>query len=118
MSFARVLSMPLSQLFGRRSVPQRRQAGRPRVGSTIFCSRFRMTVPAGFNEDLWQWLVAQGWQPLADNASRYRYRALPSNVVAALVDAPQEQRERLLALALRRALDQPAAAQPAPVEAA
>ena len=117
MSLARMFSVPLSQLFSRRATARKAPAGRPRVGSTIFCAKFRLTVPAGFSEDLWQWLAAQGWKPLADSVNRYHYRALPSNVVAALVDAPHEQRERLLSLAFRRALDQQAA-QPTPVEAA
>lgn len=107
MNFTRVLNMPLSRLFGRR-VPQRVSTRRPRVGSTICCAQFRMTVPIGFSQALWQWLNSQGWRVMPEADSRYRYRALPSNVVAAMVDAAPEQWEKLLTLAYRRALDQAA----------
>lgn len=109
MSLARIFGTSIGQLFGRRVAARSAPTRRPSQGATICCSKFRLTVPAGFNDELWQWMASQGWQPLADRDSRYRYRALPSNVVAALVDAPEEQRERLLALGLRRALDQQAA---------
>lgn len=110
MTLSRMFSTPLGELFGKKpgmapmagtTAPM--PSVRPRVGATICCAGFRLTVPVGFNEDLWQWLAAQGWRPMADKENRYRYRALPSNLVAALVDAPQEQREKLLSLGLRRA---------------
>jgi hypothetical protein len=80
----------------------RRAPALPRIGATVCCAQFRMTVPVGFSADLWQWLVAQGWRELDPSESRYRYRALSSQLVAALVDAPTEQRERVLTLALKR----------------
>jgi hypothetical protein len=107
MTLSSMFNKPLGELFGRKpAVAAPVSTARPRVGATICCSQFRMTVPVGFNEDLWQWLSAQGWRPMAEKENRYRYRALASNVVAALVDAPVEQREKLLSLALRRAADQ------------
>jgi len=106
MSLARFFTAPISSFLpGRRSAKplSRRQ---PPIGTTLCCNQFRMTVQAGFSRDLWHWLVAQGWRPLPEGDNRYRYRAVPSNVVAALVDAAPEERERLLALGMRRALDQ------------
>lgn len=104
MTLSRMFSTPLGELFGKKAAAAARMpTERPRVGATICCAQFRMTVPIGFNDTLWQWLAAQGWRPMDPKQNRYRFRALPSNVVAALVDAPEEQREKLLALALRRA---------------
>ncbi len=104
MTLSRMFSTPLGELFGKKAaVTAPMPTERPRVGATICCAQFRMTVPIGFNDALWQWLAAQGWRPMDAKDNRYRFRALPSNVVAALVDAPDDQREKLLALALRRA---------------
>jgi hypothetical protein len=106
MSLARFLSSPISSFLPARRAAKPVSRRQPPIGTTLCCNQFRMSVQAGFGRDLWQWLVAQGWRVMPDGDNRYRYRALPSNVVAALVDAAPEERERLLALAMRRALDQ------------
>jgi hypothetical protein len=49
---------------------------------------------------------------LPDPKNRYAYRSLPSHLVAALIDAHPDDRDRALALAIRRAAD------PAPARAA
>jgi hypothetical protein len=115
MTLSRMFSTPFGELFGKKpgaAAVAPAPTSRPRVGATICCAQFRMTVPVGFHDELWQWLATQGWRPMGEKENRYRYRALPSNVVAALVDAPEEQREKLLSLALRRAAgeSQPVAA--------
>ena len=103
-----MFSNALSQIFSRKDaqkgLPTRR---RPRIGGTICYSQFRMTVTTGFTRDLWLWLEDKGWRVMPDEDNRYRYRALPSHVIAALVDAAPEQREALLSLALRAAAGQP-----------
>jgi len=107
MSLARFFSSPSSALRAARGgdgAPMRRP---PPIGTTLCCNQFRLSVQAGLGRDLWQWLTAQGWRVLPPGDSRYRYRALPSDVVAALIDAAPEQRERLLALGMRRALEAP-----------
>ncbi len=106
MSLSRFLASPLTYF-----TPVRREAAKaprrrvPTMGTTLCCNQFRLTVPAGMSRDLWQWLSGQGWYELAAGENRYKFRALPSNVVAALVDASPDDREKLLALAMRRAME-------------
>lgn len=116
MNLARLFSSPLTSL--RRIKRDAKPASRrvPAIGSTVCCNQFRLTVQAGFGRELWLWLNAQGWCELPEGDNRYRYRALPSNVVAALIDAEPEDRERLLALGMSRALNQ--SAEPPRVERA
>jgi hypothetical protein len=114
MSIARFFSSPIASFLPAKRAAKPVARRQPPIGTTLCCNQFRMTVQAGFNRDLWQWLVAQGWRELPERDNRYRYRALPSNVVAALIDAAPEERERLLALGMRRALDQ--AQEPAKAE--
>jgi hypothetical protein len=106
MSLARFFSSPITSLLPARRTAKPVARRQPPIGTTLCCNQFRMSVQAGFSRDLWHWLVAQGWHELPERDNRYRYRALPSNVVAALIDAAPEERERLLALGMRRALDQ------------
>ncbi len=116
MNLARLFSSPIASL--RRIKRDAKPASRrlPAIGTTLCCNQFRLTVQAGFNRDLWQWLVAQGWRELPEGDNRYRYRALSSTVVAALIDADPDGRERLLALGMSRALNQ--SAEPPRVERA
>ena len=106
MSLVRFFSSPISNFLPARRAAKPASRRQPPIGTTLCCNQFRMTVQAGLSRDLWQWLVAQGWRELPERDNRYRYRALPSNVVAALIDGAPEERARLLALAMRRALDQ------------
>ncbi|MCU0952111.1 MAG: hypothetical protein MUC68_13905 [Burkholderiaceae bacterium] len=106
MSLARFLTSPIAYFLPARRVAKPAPRRQPAIGATLCCNQFRMTVQAGFSRDLWQWLVAQGWHELPAGQNRYRYRALPSNVVAALVDSAPTERDKLLALAMRRALEQ------------
>jgi len=106
MSLARFFTSPIAYLMPAKRVVKPAPRRQPPIGTTLCCNQFRMTVQAGLGRDLWQWLVAHGWRELPERDNRYRYRALPSNVVAALVDAAPEEREKLLALGLRRAMEQ------------
>jgi len=106
MSLARFFSSPIASFLPAKPASKQAPRRQPPIGTTLCCNQFRLTVQAGFGRDLWQWLVAQGWRELPERDNRYRYRALPSNVVAALIDAAPEERERLLALGMRRAMDQ------------
>jgi len=106
MSLARFFSSPLASFLPAKPTAKPLPRRQPPIGTTLSCNQFRLTVQAGFSRDLWHWLMAQGWRELPSRDNRYRYRALPSNVVAALIDAAPVERERLLALGMRRALDQ------------
>jgi hypothetical protein len=63
-----------------------------------------MTVQAGLSRELWAWLVGQGWREIMPNENRYRFRALPSNIVTQLFDAQPDRWERLLAAAIKQAV--------------
>jgi hypothetical protein len=105
MSFVRWLISTNVPGRGARGAGRANERRLPPIGATLCCNQFRISVQAGFNRDLWQWLMAQGWRVLPAGDDRYRYRPLPSNVVAALIDAAPEERERLLALGVRRAVE-------------
>lgn len=106
MSLMRMLSSPIAYFLpsGRRpAAPVRVSRRRPPIGTTICCNQFRMSVQAGMTRELWHHLIANGWRELPAGASRYQFRAMPSNVVAALIDAPADEWDRLLVLGFRRA---------------
>lgn len=104
MTLSQLIAGPVGRMLARRRREEtRRLRVKPAIGSTICCADVRMTVQAGMSDELWQWLVAQGWRPLAPREDRYRFRALPSAHVAALFDAAPDDRERYLLAALRLA---------------
>ena len=106
MSLIRLLSSPIAFFLpnGRRAAqPVRVSRRRPPIGTTICCNQFRMSVQAGMSRELWHHLIANGWRELPAGESRYRYRSMPSNIVAALIDAPADHWDRLLVLGFRRA---------------
>jgi hypothetical protein len=105
MNWAQLLTRPVSGfLAGRKQEVRRRHSRKPRIGATICCANLRMTVQAGLSNELWVWLVGQGWREIHANENRYRFRALPSNIVTQLFDAQPERWERLLATAIRQAI--------------
>ena len=106
MSLARFFTSPIASFLPAKRAAKPVSRRQPPIGTTLCCNQFRLSVQAGFSRDLWQWLSAQGWRELPASDNRYRYRALPSNVVAALIDGAPEEREKLLALGMRRALEQ------------
>jgi len=62
-----------------------------------------MTVQAGMSDDLWRWLLEQGWREPAYRPDRRRYREVPSTWVTRLIDAPPEARARILVGAIENA---------------
>lgn len=105
MNWAQLLTRPVSGfLSGRKQEVRRRHTRKPQIGATICCANLRMTVQAGLSRELWVWLVGQGWREILPNENRYRFRALPSNIVTQLFDAQPDRWERLLAAAIRQAV--------------
>lgn len=105
MNWAQLLTRPVAGfLSGRKQEVRRRHARKPRIGATVCCANLRMTIQAGLSNELWVWLVGQGWREIHATENRYRFRALPSNVVTQLFDAQPERWERLLAAAIRQAI--------------
>jgi len=62
-----------------------------------------MTVQAGLRDDLWHWLLEQGWRELTYRPDRRRYHSVPATCVSELIDAPAEKRRLVLAFAVERA---------------
>ncbi|MEW5879325.1 MAG: hypothetical protein AB1761_02655 [Pseudomonadota bacterium] len=105
MNWAQLLTRPVAGfLSGRKQEVRRRHARKPQIGATICCANLRMTVQAGLSRELWVWLVGQGWREIMPNENRYRFRALPSNIVTQLFDATPDRWEPLLAAAIRQAV--------------
>lgn len=105
MNWARLLTRPVSGfLWGRKQEVRRRHARKPQIGATICCANLRITVQAGLSRELWVWLVGQGWREILPHENRYRFRALPSKIVTRLFDAQPEHWERLLAAAIKQAV--------------
>lgn len=105
MNWAQLLARPVSGfLSGRKQEVRRRHTRKPQIGATICCANLRMTVQAGLSRELWVWLVGQGWREILPSENRYRFRALPSNIVTQLFDAQPDRWERLLAAAIKQAV--------------
>jgi len=66
-----------------------------------------MTVQAGFSDELWHWLLEQGWRELRYRPDRRHYRAVPATCVTELIDASAEERPLMLAAAVERASYRP-----------
>lgn len=88
-----------------RQVPPR--GPKPRIGSAIYKDNVRMIVQAGMSDDLWLWLLDQGWREVLYKPDRRRYRDVSPSSITALFDAPAEEREKMLAKAVARATTRP-----------
>jgi hypothetical protein len=66
-----------------------------------------MTVPAGFSDELWHWLLEQGWRELSYRPDRRHYRVVPASCMTELIDASAEERPLVLSLAVARASFRP-----------
>ena len=84
-----------------RALPRR--GAKPPIGAHIVCSDVRMTIQAGMSDELWRWLLEQGWREPAYRPDRRRYREVPSTWVTRLIDAPPEARARILETAIENA---------------
>ncbi|HEX4585303.1 MAG TPA: hypothetical protein VH183_10765 [Burkholderiaceae bacterium] len=62
-----------------------------------------MIVAAGMSDDLWQWLMDQGWREVTYRPDRRIYRQVPASCAALLIDAADDERVRLLEDAMDRA---------------
>lgn len=84
-----------------RAVPRRGR--KPPIGVGIVCGDVRMIVPAGMSDELWNWLMDQGWREVTYRPDHRVYRHIPACCVAELIDATEDKRARLLEDALARA---------------
>jgi hypothetical protein len=66
-----------------------------------------MTVQAGFSDELWHWLLEQGWREVRYRPDRRQYRGVPASCVTELIDASAEERPLVLASAVAKASFRP-----------
>lgn len=94
-----------------RALPRR--SAKPPIGAHIVCGDVRITVQAGMSDELWRWLLEQGWREPSYRPDRRRYREVPSTWVTRLIDAPPEARQRVLDAAVDNATRRPDLRNPA-----
>jgi hypothetical protein len=95
----------LLRLRHERALPRR--GPKPAIGAYIVCGELRMTIQAGVSNELWEWLMAQGWRELRYAPDRRRYLVVPACYLAELIDAPEEQWSRALSVAVSNASIRP-----------
>ncbi len=95
----------LLQLRKERSLPRR--GNKPAIGAYVVRDDLRLTIQAGMSDDLWHWLLEQGWREPAYQPDRRRYRDIPSTWVTRLIDAPPELYESVLHAAVEKAIFRP-----------
>jgi len=82
-----------------------RRSRKPRIGASIVHVQvgLRLVVQAGMSDELWQWLMDQGWRVVTHRPERRRYLDIPASWVTRLIDADPEHRERLMHEAMQSA---------------
>lgn len=84
-----------------------RRGPKPAIGAYIALGDLRMTVQAGFSDELWLWLLEQGWREVTFRPDRRHYRAVPASCVTQLIDASAAERPVVLASAVAKASYRP-----------
>lgn len=86
-----------------RSLP--RKSSKPRIGTHVVNVQegLRFVAQAGMSDELWLWLLEQGWRVESYRPDRRAYRDIPASAVTALIDADPARRQRLMAEAVLRA---------------
>jgi hypothetical protein len=77
----------------KRKVPTSKQF--PKSGSFIVRAEAQMMVTVDLTEELWEWLVLQGWRANSFPRDRRQYAQWPTNSMAILAKAPAGERENL-----------------------
>ena len=84
-----------------------RRGAKPAIGAQIIREDLRMAVQAGMSDQLWLWLLEQGWRESNFHPDRRRYRDIPAAWVLRLTDAPPEHYARVLEKASEKAVVRP-----------
>ncbi len=93
-----------------RALPRR--TGKPGIGATIICGDLRITIQAGLSDELWTWLLDEGWRELTYRPDRRHYREVPSSWVTRLIDALPETRPLIMDAAIAKASIRPTLGDP------
>jgi len=84
-----------------------RRGPKPAIGAYVVCEELRMTIQAGVTDDLWEWLMGQGWRELRYAPDGRHYLVVLAPCVTKLIDAPEEQRPIALSVAVLHASFRP-----------
>ena len=99
---------------GREQCPRRlpRRSAKPPIGARIVQvdSGVRLTVQAGFSDELWIWLLDRGWRVVTHRPDRRRYREISWSRVTRLIDCDPAYRDRVLTEAIWDAESRPTVA--------
>lgn len=79
-----------------RAVPRRSR--KPRIGTYVVHVEegLRLVVQAGLTDELWEWLLDQGWRVPSYHPDRRAYRDLPVSQITRLIDADPIQRDQVM----------------------
>ena len=90
-----------------------RRSSKPRIGAQVVQAQqgLRFVVQAGMSDDLWKWLMDQGWRVESYRPDRRRYLDIPASWVIALIDAEPAFRDQVLGQATQSAQPRAALAQ-------
>jgi len=95
----------LFSLHKERAAPRR--GAKPAIGAYIVREDVRMSMQAGMSDQLWRWLLDQGWREVTFAPDRRRYRDIPAAWVTRLIDAEPEMCARVLDAAIEKAVVRP-----------
>jgi hypothetical protein len=84
-----------------------RRGNKPAIGAAVVREDLRLTVQAGLSDELWRWLLEQGWRESQFQPDRRRYRELPAALVTRLIDARPDEYAEALAAAVEKAAYRP-----------
>ena len=77
---------------------------KPPYGAKLFRGDIRMTVRAGMDDELWRWLLQEGWREVAVHPDRRHYKDIPTTYVIRLIDAvANQERARVMEVAIANA---------------
>ena len=89
-----------------REIPS--EGSKPPFGAKLVCGDIRMTVRSGMTDQLWRWLLDQGWREVAVRPDRRHYKDIPTTFVTRLIDSvTDEERARVVDFAIANAKYRP-----------
>jgi len=88
-----------------------RRGRKPRIGAYVVHVQqgLRLTMQAGLSDELWQWLMDQGWRVPPIHPDRRTYRDIPGSFVTRLIDAHPTERRKVMYEAMKSAKPKPVA---------
>ena len=78
----------------KRAMPPR--GPKPRIGARAVFEDVRLTIQAGLADELWEWLLDQGWREWRYRPDRRHYRDIPASWVTRLIDCDAAMRATVL----------------------